>query len=43
MWGGVMVYNYTPAVLQAQAEAFTAFMEPEIFDPLADMVISTNS
>lgn len=43
MWGGVMEYNFTPTVLEAEAAAFSAFMDPENFDELADMVIQQAS
>lgn len=37
MWGGTVSYNYTPAVLDAQAKAFTSFMDPKKFDDAAMM------
>lgn len=39
MWGGVIRYNYTKRVLDAQAQAFSDFMDPENFDDAADMGI----
>ena len=39
MWGGVMAFNYTQDVLDAQAEAFSNYMKPENFDDAADMGI----
>lgn len=39
MWGGVIQFNYTKAVLEAQAKAFSAFMDPKNFDDAADMGI----
>lgn len=40
MWGGVIQYNYTDAVLELNAEAFSSFMLEENFDGLADVVRS---
>lgn len=37
MWGGVLTYNYTSALLDAQAKAFSAFMDPSNFDKEADV------
>lgn len=37
MWGGTNQLNYTPAVLDAQAAAFSDFMRPENFDDAADV------
>jgi hypothetical protein len=39
MWGGVIRYNYTKSVLDAQAQAFSNFMDPKNFDDAADMGI----
>lgn len=39
MWYNLVQYNYTDSVLQAQAEAFSRFMEPENFDDAAMMGI----
>lgn len=39
MWGGVIQFNYTKTVLEAQAKAFSAFMDPRNFDDAADMGI----
>lgn len=38
MWGGVILYNYTPAVLESHAKAFSSYMHADNFDPLADAV-----
>ena len=35
MLGGVIGFNYTPSVLDAQAKAFSNFMEPKNFDEKA--------
>ena len=40
MWGGGLSFNYTPEVLDAQAKAFSSFMEPENFDDAADMGVA---
>lgn len=40
MWGGGLSFNYTPEVLNAQAKAFSSFMEPENFDDAADMGVA---
>ena len=37
MLGGIIGFNYTPAVLDAQANAFAKFMRPENFDEKAMM------
>lgn len=37
MLGGVIEFNYTQSVLDAQAEAFSNFMKPENFDEKAMM------
>ena len=37
MLGGLVAFNYTPSVLDAQAKAFSNFMEPENFDEKAMM------
>lgn len=37
MWGGSIVFNYTQDVLDAQAKAFSDFMNPSNFDDAADM------
>lgn len=37
MWGGAITFNYTEEILVAQANAFSNFMDPGNFDPLADM------
>lgn len=37
MLGGIIGFNYTPAVLDAQANAFANFMRPENFDEKAMM------
>jgi hypothetical protein len=37
MWGGTIQFNYTQSVLDAQAKAFSNFMEPANFDDAADM------
>ncbi|KAL8913543.1 MAG: hypothetical protein Q9171_001625 [Xanthocarpia ochracea] len=39
MWGGVILFNYTKSVLDAQARAFSNFMNPKNFDSAADMGI----
>ena len=39
MWGGVIAFNYTQDVLDAQAEAFSDYMKPDNFDDAADMGI----
>lgn len=39
MWGGVIRFNYTRSVLDAQAKAFSNFMDPKNFDDAADMGI----
>ena len=39
MLGGVVGFNYTPSVLDAQAKAFNGFMKPENFDEKAMMGI----
>ena len=39
MWGGVIQFNYTKSVLDAQAKAFSHFMDPKNFDDAADMGI----
>ncbi len=43
MLGGVIGFNYTSSVLDAQAKAFTNFMKPENYDTAAMMgVLLTN-
>lgn len=37
MWGGVITFNYTKPVVDAQAKAFSQFMDPKNFDDAADM------
>ncbi|KAK8075472.1 FAD-binding domain-containing protein [Apiospora hydei] len=37
IWGGTVTYNYTPEVLDAQAKAFSNFMDPKNFDDAAMM------
>jgi len=37
MWGGGINFNYTKEVLDAQARAFSDFMDPKNFDDAADM------
>ena len=37
MWGGTQALNFTPAVLQAQGQAFSDFMLPENVDNAADV------
>nr|ARP51712.1 FAD oxidoreductase [Phyllosticta cirsii] len=37
MWGGMNQLNFTPAVLDAEAAAFSNFMRPENFDDAADV------
>lgn len=39
MWFDVVEYDYTDSVLQAHAEAFSSFMEPDNFDDAAMMGI----
>ena len=39
MWGGIILFNYTKSVLDAQARAFSNFMNPKNFDSAADMGI----
>lgn len=39
MWGGIIQFNYTDNVLDAQAKAFSNFMRQENFDSAADMAI----
>ncbi|KAI4253055.1 MAG: hypothetical protein L6R42_007718 [Xanthoria sp. 1 TBL-2021] len=39
MWGGVIRFNYTKSVLDAQAQAFRNYMDPKNFDSAADMGI----
>jgi hypothetical protein len=40
MWGGALIFNYTAAVLDAHALAFSNFMNPENFDAAADMGVA---
>ncbi len=40
MWGGGLAFSYTKSVLDAQANAFSAFMNPENFDDAADMGVA---
>ncbi|KAI4237076.1 MAG: hypothetical protein LQ349_002123 [Xanthoria aureola] len=42
MWGGVISFNYTKSVLEAQAKAFRDYMDPKNFDSAADMGIILN-
>jgi len=37
IWYSLLQYNYTDSVLQAQAEAFSKFMDPTKYDPDAMM------
>ncbi len=37
MWTGYLSFDYNPAVLLAQAKAYSGFMSPENFDDAADM------
>ncbi|KAL8790213.1 MAG: hypothetical protein Q9213_000744 [Squamulea squamosa] len=39
MWGGVISFNYTQSVIDAQAQAFRDYMDPKNFDSAADMGI----
>ncbi|KAL2132715.1 hypothetical protein VTI74DRAFT_3453 [Chaetomium olivicolor] len=40
MWGGTLIFEYTTAVLDAQARAFSDFMSLENFDDAADMFVA---
>ncbi|PGH21389.1 hypothetical protein AJ80_03306 [Polytolypa hystricis UAMH7299] len=37
MWGGAILFDYTKSNLEAQANAFSNFMDPQNFDSAADM------
>jgi hypothetical protein len=39
MWAGIVGYNYTQSNLDAEAKAFSEFMDPKNFDPLADVTV----
>ncbi len=40
MWGGTLIFEYTPTLLDAQAKAFSDFMSPNNFDDAADMFVA---
>ncbi|KAL2166467.1 hypothetical protein VTG60DRAFT_2751 [Thermothelomyces hinnuleus] len=40
MWGGTLIFEYTPPVHDAQAAAFSDFMSPDNFDDDADMFVA---
>lgn len=40
MWGGTLMFDYTPSLLDAQAKAFSDFMSPTNFDDAADMFVA---
>ena len=42
MWGGVLQFNYTKDVVDAQTKAFSTFMDPKNFDDAAEMGIVLN-
>lgn len=39
MWGGTQLFPYSHAQLEAQAHAFSDFMDPANFDDAADMFV----
>jgi hypothetical protein len=40
MWGGTLIFEYTPTLLDIQARAFSDFMSLENFDDAADMFVA---
>ncbi|KAL4738957.1 FAD-binding domain-containing protein [Aspergillus similis] len=42
MWGGLVLFNYTDGIVEAEAEAFSTFMDPANFDSAADMAVILN-
>ncbi|KAJ5736907.1 Bifunctional solanapyrone synthase [Penicillium malachiteum] len=40
MWGGTLIFEYSPILLDTQAKAFSEFMSPENFDDAADMFVA---
>ncbi|KAJ5124082.1 uncharacterized protein N7515_007907 [Penicillium bovifimosum] len=42
MWGGIVLYNYTDSQVDAQAQAFSNFMDTANFDSAADMDLILN-
>ncbi|KAH8890548.1 FAD-binding domain-containing protein [Thozetella sp. PMI_491] len=40
VWGGIVHFNYTQEVIEAEAAAFANFMSPEAFDDAADMAMA---
>ena len=42
MWGGLLLYNYTDSLVDAQAQAFSNFMDSAHFDSAADMDVILN-
>ncbi|PKY04093.1 FAD-binding domain-containing protein [Aspergillus campestris IBT 28561] len=42
MWGGVLLFKYSQAMVDAQAKAFSEYMNPANFDGAADMAVIMN-
>lgn len=42
MWGGLLLFNYTDGIVDAQAKAFSDFMAPANFDSAAVMGVILN-
>ncbi|KAL4772454.1 hypothetical protein BDW60DRAFT_187275 [Aspergillus nidulans var. acristatus] len=42
MWGGLVLFNYTDGIMEAESKAFSTFMDPANFDSAADMAVILN-
>ncbi|KAL4974210.1 hypothetical protein BDW66DRAFT_140570 [Aspergillus desertorum] len=42
MWGGLVLFNYTDGIVEAESNAFSTFMDPANFDSAADMAVILN-
>lgn len=40
MWGGTILFEYSSSLLDVQAEAYSAFMDPSNFDDAATMFVA---
>lgn len=40
MWGGTLMFEYNKSLLEAQAKAFSNFMDPKNFDDAASMFVA---
>jgi hypothetical protein len=42
MWGGLVLFNYTDGIMEAESKALSTFMDPANFDSAADMAVILN-